>query len=101
MDFTNCAVVGRMSGEFGVPPTAPIGRMVIPYVDEGYHGGLYWAVLPKGISAATAAEIFEDEGHMTSLVAVGWDECMQFIQTSLQDEFRALMLRVWNGDVRR
>ena len=94
--FTNKYVIGGVSGDAFPPPQCGRHEMTVPYIDTGYHGGCYWAILPKNISRESACDIFEQEDHLTQLVAIGWDKCITILDS---DELRGLMIHHWNGDV--
>lgn len=57
---------------FSPAPEVPNGFEAVPYLDQGYWGGVYWAVLPHGWTRESAQEIFDSEGHLNSLVDIGW-----------------------------
>ena len=57
-------------GKVRPAPKTPKDFVAVPYLNAGYHGGEYWAILPKNWTMESAIALFEKEEHMCSLVEV-------------------------------
>ena len=68
--FTSRWVIGPISGDEGAPPRAEEGYIAVQYLDEGYMGGEYWAVVPKDWTVSAAAYEFAAQHSCTSLRSV-------------------------------
>ena len=68
---------------------APPCEGCVPFFDNGYHGGYYWA-LP-----GATREAFDGEGHEQVLQDIGWEEC------DPDGKFRAIMARPADGEDRQ
>ncbi len=81
--FGNSRVVSIDGKKIWAPPQPDM----IPYLDDGPYGGVYWA------EADATREDFEIEDHPTVLSALGWEEVEAVIGIPL----RQIVARKYDG----
>ncbi len=62
------------TGEIQPEPETPKNFVAVPYRDEGYHGGEYWAILPADWTMESAIALFKSEGHLNSLAQINFQD---------------------------